>query len=119
MRVVIGSDHAGFPLKQPLLAHLREQGHVVADVGSLRDDVVEGRTGFVFRPRDPVDLARALEGYFGSKLFEEFSDDPIGSAGRRQQFHRVATLRKDRPQLPRRHHYRRHRSIDPISVHRT
>jgi glycosyltransferase involved in cell wall biosynthesis len=42
---------------------------LVADVGSLKDDIVEGRTGFVFRPADPVDLARALEEYFSSDLF--------------------------------------------------
>jgi glycosyltransferase involved in cell wall biosynthesis len=42
---------------------------IVADVGSLKDDVVEGGTGFVFRPRDSVDLARTIEKYFASALF--------------------------------------------------
>jgi glycosyltransferase involved in cell wall biosynthesis len=44
---------------------------IVADVGSLREDVVEGRTGLVFKPRDSVDLGRALEQYFTSDLFAE------------------------------------------------
>jgi len=44
---------------------------VVADVGSLRDEVVEGRTGFVFQPRDSADLARSLDRYFSSELFAE------------------------------------------------
>jgi glycosyltransferase involved in cell wall biosynthesis len=42
---------------------------LVADVGSLRDEVVEGKTGFVFRPEDSSDLARAIERYFASDLF--------------------------------------------------
>ena len=42
---------------------------VVTDVGSLRQDVVEGRTGFVSRPEDPRDLAASIERYFSSDLF--------------------------------------------------
>lgn len=42
---------------------------VATDVGSLREDIVEGRTGFVCRPRDAADLSRALEAYFHSDLF--------------------------------------------------
>jgi D-inositol-3-phosphate glycosyltransferase len=42
---------------------------LAADVGSLRDDIVEGQNGFIFRPEDPDDLARAIEGYFGSDLY--------------------------------------------------
>lgn len=33
MRIVIGSDHAGFALKGPLARALREWGHDVTDVG--------------------------------------------------------------------------------------
>jgi len=43
---------------------------VVTDVGSLRHDVVEGRTGFVCRPEDPGDLAATIERYFSSQLFQ-------------------------------------------------
>jgi D-inositol-3-phosphate glycosyltransferase len=42
---------------------------LAADVGSLNEDIVEGATGFVFRPEDPIDLARAIERYFASDLF--------------------------------------------------
>ena len=42
---------------------------VAADVGSLKEEIIEGTTGFVFRPGDPIDLARALEEYFASALF--------------------------------------------------
>jgi ribose 5-phosphate isomerase B len=35
MRIVVGSDHAGFGLKQELLPWLREQGHEIEDAGSF------------------------------------------------------------------------------------
>ena len=41
---------------------------LVADVGSLRDEIVEGQNGFVFKPEDPVALADAIERYFASDL---------------------------------------------------
>jgi D-inositol-3-phosphate glycosyltransferase len=47
---------------------------LAADVGSLKDDIVEGKTGFVFRQDDPFDLAMTLERYFASKLFTGLSD---------------------------------------------
>ena len=42
---------------------------LAADVGALKDEVVEGKTGFVFRSDDPVDLATTIERYFASELF--------------------------------------------------
>jgi len=44
---------------------------IAADVGCLRDDIVNGKTGFVFRPEDPVDLANVIEGYFESNLYAD------------------------------------------------
>jgi len=46
---------------------------LAADVGSLKDEIVEGETGFVFRPEDPIDLARAIETYFASDLYKDLS----------------------------------------------
>jgi len=46
---------------------------LVADVGSLKEEIAEGKTGFVFRPEDPVDLAKAIERYFASDLFRDLS----------------------------------------------
>ncbi len=43
---------------------------IASEVGSLREDVIEEKTGFVCRPRDPVDLARTIEKYFDSSLFK-------------------------------------------------
>jgi ribose 5-phosphate isomerase B len=34
MRIAVGSDHAGFPLKQEVAEALRGQGHDVVDVGT-------------------------------------------------------------------------------------
>jgi glycosyltransferase involved in cell wall biosynthesis len=42
---------------------------IAADVGSLKEEIVEGETGFVFKPRDSVDLARKIDKYFNSELF--------------------------------------------------
>jgi len=47
---------------------------LAADVGSLRDEIVEGKTGFVFRPEDPQDLACAIERYFSSALYIDLDD---------------------------------------------
>jgi glycosyltransferase involved in cell wall biosynthesis len=42
---------------------------IVADVGSLKEEVMEGETGFVCKPRDSSDLARVIRKYFNSDLF--------------------------------------------------
>lgn len=44
---------------------------VASDVGSLREDIVEGETGLVCKPCDAKDLARALEAYFASPLYQQ------------------------------------------------
>ena len=41
MQVVVGSDHAGFELKQALLEHLRAQGYSVSDVGTSSIEAVD------------------------------------------------------------------------------
>lgn len=33
MRIAIGSDHIGVPLKQEIIAHLNQKGHQVTDLG--------------------------------------------------------------------------------------
>lgn len=47
---------------------------LTSDVGSLRDEILEGRTGCVFKPEDPVDLAKAIEKYFASSLYKKLSE---------------------------------------------
>ncbi|MDP2606863.1 MAG: ribose 5-phosphate isomerase B [Deltaproteobacteria bacterium] len=41
MRIAVGADHAGFDLKQILVAYLRHRGHEVIDVGTNSDDPVD------------------------------------------------------------------------------
>jgi len=41
MRISIGSDHAGFELKEKLEAHLREAGFDVDDVGTHNEESVD------------------------------------------------------------------------------
>ena len=43
---------------------------LATDVGSLREEIVEGATGFVCRPRDPQSLASAIDRYFASDLYK-------------------------------------------------
>lgn len=47
---------------------------LAADVGSLREDIVEGRTGLVFRPMDAGDLAAKIQDYFSSPLFRDLEN---------------------------------------------
>ncbi|PYJ68103.1 MAG: hypothetical protein DME76_13395 [Verrucomicrobia bacterium] len=42
---------------------------IAADVGTLREEIIEGETGFVFKPRDSVDLTSKINKYFNSELF--------------------------------------------------
>jgi len=42
---------------------------IAADVGTLKEDIIEGKTGFTFRPQDSSDLARVICQYFDSELF--------------------------------------------------
>lgn len=46
---------------------------LAANVGSLKDEMMEGRTGFLFKPEDPADLASTIEKYFVSDLYRDLS----------------------------------------------
>lgn len=59
---------------------------LAADVGSLKDDIVEGKTGFVFNSEDPVNLASTIENYFANDLYANLSN-------RRQEIRDYATER--------------------------
>jgi ribose 5-phosphate isomerase B len=41
MRIAIGCDHAGFPLKQPAVEELRRLGHDVLDLGTDSTEAVD------------------------------------------------------------------------------
>lgn len=42
---------------------------IVSDVGSLKDDILENSTGYVFKTEDPDDLAATLKRYFASDIY--------------------------------------------------
>jgi glycosyltransferase involved in cell wall biosynthesis len=42
---------------------------IAADVGNLAEEIIEGETGFVFKPQDSGDLACKIDKYFNSDLF--------------------------------------------------
>lgn len=42
---------------------------IAADVGTLKEEIIEGQTGFVFKPQDSSDLAGVISKYFESELF--------------------------------------------------
>jgi D-inositol-3-phosphate glycosyltransferase len=53
----------------PFLAYSFGVPIIATDVGALRDDVVEGETGYICKAMDPHDLARSIESYFSSELY--------------------------------------------------
>ncbi len=44
---------------------------IAADVGSLKDEIIAGKTGFTFRPQDAADLAAVAKKYFASDLYQD------------------------------------------------
>lgn len=56
MKLAIASDHAGFPLKEPLIDHLVALGHEVIDLGVPTGDV----------PADYPDIATEMAGVIQS-----------------------------------------------------
>jgi glycosyltransferase involved in cell wall biosynthesis len=46
---------------------------LAADVGSFKEDIVDGKTGMIFRPRDAGDLAKTMARYFASGLYRDLA----------------------------------------------
>ena len=63
MKIFIGTDHAGFGLKEVLVPHLKNKGHEVVDKGAYKFDEADDYPDFI------VPVA------------EEVSKDPINSRG--------------------------------------
>src|SRR5437763_1184549 len=42
---------------------------IASDVGTLKEEIIEGQTGFVFKPQDSSDLAKTIWRYFTTELF--------------------------------------------------
>jgi glycosyltransferase involved in cell wall biosynthesis len=58
----------------PFLAYSFGLPVVATDVGSLRDDVVDGKTGLICQPRDAPALAATVIRYFESDMYKHLPD---------------------------------------------
>jgi ribose 5-phosphate isomerase B len=67
MRIAIGCDDTGFPMKSSLISALESAGHVVLDLGSFSTD-----------PVDYPDYARAV----GQAVLRGFADAGVRAATR-------------------------------------
>jgi glycosyltransferase involved in cell wall biosynthesis len=47
---------------------------VATDVGSFKEEIIEGTTGFICGPADPSGLAKTLEVYFASDLYRDLKN---------------------------------------------
>jgi glycosyltransferase involved in cell wall biosynthesis len=68
---------------------------IATDVGSLRQDIVDGRTGFLCRPEDSSDLARTIDQYFNSELFHNLESRRVEIkeyANERYSWNKVAAI---------------------------
>jgi len=50
---------------------------IVSDVGSLKEEVIEGKTGYIFNPEDAGDLAIKIDDYFKSDLYQNLEKNRI------------------------------------------
>jgi len=79
----------------PFLAYSFGLPVVVTDVGALKDDVIEGETGFVCEPRNPVSLAKVLKQFFGSELYKNAEHNRVRIAqiaNERHSWQKVAAI---------------------------
>jgi glycosyltransferase involved in cell wall biosynthesis len=68
---------------------------IVADVGSLKEEVIEGKTGFAFESRDASDLAGKIDQYFKSELFHNLEtrrEEIKAYANERYSWDKVAAI---------------------------
>jgi len=69
-----------------------------AGAASRWQDIVEGKTGFVCKPRDSVDMARTIEDYFDSDFFKSLDQrrkEIRNYANTRHSWEVVATMTRD------------------------
>lgn len=68
---------------------------IAADVGSLKEEIIEGDTGYVFKAEDVNDLTNAIRRYFDSDLFRNLDQQRQGIqryANERYSWTKVAAI---------------------------
>ena len=68
---------------------------IAADVGSLREEIIEGETGLIFKARDSSALTQAIEQYFASELFRQLESrrsEIKAYTNERYSWRKVATI---------------------------
>lgn len=65
---------------------------IATDVGSFREEIVEGRTGYLCRPGDPEDLARAIETYFASDLYRNLDTQRLAIRNHADRHHSAGAV---------------------------
>jgi D-inositol-3-phosphate glycosyltransferase len=68
---------------------------VGADVGALKDEIIQGQTGLIFKPCDSADLAAKIDEYFASDLFRNLQDNRLAIkeyANKRYSWDKVAAI---------------------------
>jgi len=68
---------------------------IATDVGSFKEDIIGGKTGFVCRPDDPADMAKTIETYFSSDLFadlEKKRQEIMDYANERYSWNRIGEM---------------------------
>src|SRR5262249_16384695 len=82
----------------PFLAYSFGLPVIATDVGSLKEDVIDGKTGYICKPHDCADLANSIEKYFSSELFKQLDirrAEIRNWAKERHSWVRVAEMTKD------------------------
>ncbi|MDR3458984.1 MAG: glycosyltransferase [Verrucomicrobiae bacterium] len=71
---------------------------IAADVGSLKEDVIEGKTGLIFEPRNATALELAVENFFAGDLYrnrERTRREIRAHAGENYSWSKVARITTD------------------------
>lgn len=79
----------------PFLAYSYGLPVVATDVGALKDDIVEGKTGFICKPCAPEDLSQTLSRYFMSAIWGQlptYRAEIQAFANARYSWNRVADI---------------------------
>lgn len=68
---------------------------IATDVGSLKDEIIDGTTGFICPPNDPTALTNAIASYFSSNLYNNLDrerQEIREYANQRYSWTKVATI---------------------------